>query len=369
MGNPEENTAPKIRKVVDSTQLHQISEKLFCKLPIHLIHNNQRVQVRAFNYNYPHFEIQHNLPAIESRTLLLEKDDNSIMLECTIVSRTEHGTELVKPLQLYLSKRDVRHENRTNLTEAGGGTGIVIHCIPHKEFYLLNAATNDARDRLLQQYVAAIKGLIPDAAVKISLQRRNRFSVRMKKLIDFNLPVFAPIMEHERQGDNLSLAAIPFTEYNQIMRTDGLPGDFMGEICEPLRYRGSFVVGYVQALTHAPANLKQYHSIRQIARRLEIDLDKKNIFPQNPITGKIIDISPNGIGFNYSTQRNLMSSVSVGDKVAFDARLTPEGMTTLSGKVMNISAQEKAMRFGVELEHVSEDARKAIDIMIASSKA
>ncbi|HRP70087.1 MAG TPA: PilZ domain-containing protein [Turneriella sp.] len=365
MDKPNDSPHTNSRKIIDPVQLHQITERLFCRLPIHLIHENQRVSVKAFNYQYPHFEIQHHLPAIESRTLLLEKDDNSIMLECAIMRRTEHGTELVKPLRLYLSKRGIRHEKRETLDDSLSFAGVVIHCLPHIEFYQLNAATNSGRDQLIQQYKNAIKGIISNSLVKIELQRHNRFSVRMKKLIDFNLPIFAPMMEHERQGDNLSLPAVPFSEYKQVMRADGLPGDHMGEICEPLRYRGAFIIGFVQVLTHTPANLGQYHSVRQIVRRLENDLDKRGAFPKNPITGKIIDVSPNGIGFNYTTQRNIMSSVSIGDKIVFDARFSPENVTTLSGKVMNVSAQESAMRFGVELEHISEESQAAIKKMIS----
>ncbi|MBN8221782.1 MAG: PilZ domain-containing protein [Spirochaetes bacterium] len=366
MENPSEKPAHEVRKIIDHAQLHQITERLFCRLPLHLIHNNQRHSVQAMNYQHPQFEVLHQLPRADARTLLLEKDDHSMMLECSVVGRTEKGTEVLKPMRLYLTKRGVRHENRMALGDAGSFAGVVIHCLPHGEFYKTNAATNAARDQAIQQYTAAFKGLIPDATVKVELIRHNRLSVRVKKMQDFNLPVFAPVMERERQGDDLSVRAIPYSEYTQIMRSDGLPGDFMGEICEPIMYRGAFMVGYVQVLTLGPAALSQYHQVRQLTRRLETDLEARGAFPKNPITGKIVDLSFGGIGFNYTTQRNIMSGVSTGDKIVFDARFNPENFATLSGRVMNVSAQENAMRFGVEMENVSEAARTAIDNMLNS---
>jgi hypothetical protein len=354
----------KARKIIDHAQLHQITEKLFCRLPIRLIDNNQKVAARALAYKHPHFEIEHRLPPANGRTLLLEKDDQSMMLECSVQGKTATGTEVLKPLRLYITKRGVRHENRMSLGETGAFAGVVIHCIPHGEFYKTSAATNAARDALITQYIAALKGLIPDVLIKIELQRHNRLSVRMKKIQDFNLPVFAPVMERERQGDDLALSAIPYSEYAQVMRSDGLPGDYIGEICEPLRYRDAFVIGYVQVLTRNPANISQYHSVRQLTRRLEKDLEARNAFPKNPITGKIVDLSFSGIGFLYTAQRNLMSGVSQGDKIVFDARFTPENTSTFSGRVMNISAQENAMRYGLEIENISETGRLSIDAML-----
>lgn len=366
MENPTGNAQHEVRKIIDHAQLHQITEKLFCRLPVHLIHNNQRHAVQAMNYQHPQFEVLHQLPRGDARTLLLEKDDHSMMLECSVVGRTEKGTEVLKPLRLYLTKRGIRHEDRMALGDAASFAGVVIHCLPHGEFYKTNAATHAARDQLLQQYTTALKGLIPDAKIKIELQRHNRLSVRFKKMQDFNLPVYAPVMERERQGDDLQLRAIPYSEYTQIMRSDGLPGDYMGEICEPVRYRNALMIGYVQVLTMAPANMSQYHSIRQLTRRLEADLDARAAYPKNPITGKIVDLSFSGIGFNYTTQRNVMSGVSVGDKIVFDARFSPENFATYSGKIMNMSAQENAMRFGIEIENVSEPARIAMDNMLNS---
>lgn len=364
MENPSEKPQHEVRKIIDHTQLHQITEKLFCRLPVHLIHSNQRHNAQAMNYQHPQFEVMHQAPPADARTLLLEKDDHSMMLECSVVGRTERGTEILKPLRLYLTKRGVRHENRMSLGEAAAFAGVVIHCIPHGEFYKTNAATNDARDQAIQQYAAAVRGLIPDAKVKIDLQRHNRLSVRFKKMQDFNLPVFAPVMEQERQGDDLNLRAIPHSEYKQIMRSDGLPGDYIGEICEPIRYRDALMVGYVQVLTASPTNLSQYHSVRQVTRRLEADLEARGAFPKNPITGKIVDLSFSGIGFNYTTQRNIMSGAAVGDKIVFDARFNPANVATLSGRIMNVSAQESSMRFGVEVENVSEAARTALDNML-----
>ncbi len=356
--------ANEVRKIIDHVQLHQITERLFCRLPIHLIHNNQRHTVQAVHYQHPQFEVVHNAPRADDRTLLLEKDDHSMMLECSVVGRTEKGSEILKPLRLYLTKRGVRHENRMSLGDAGSFAGVVIHCLPHGEFYKTNAASNAARDQVIQQYITALKGLIPDAKIKIELQRHSRLSVRVKKMQDFNLPVFAPMMERERQGDDLNLRAIPYSEYTQIMRADALPGDYIGEICEPIKYRDALMIGYVQVLTLSPTNLSQYHSVRQLTRRLEADLEARGAFPKNPITGKIVDLSFGGIGFNYTTQRNVMSGVTSGDKIVFDARFNPENFATLSGKIMNVSAQENAMRFGVEIENVSEKARTAIDNML-----
>jgi len=363
-GQPTSSETAKIRKIIDHTQLHQIAERLFARFPIHIVENNQKNAARALGYSHPHLEILHQLPPGPSRTLLLVKDDHSMMLECSVIGRSERGTEFVKPLRLFLSKRGIRHENRVAVS-GSDLAGQVRNVIPHPEFYRVNAGSNPVRDTLFSQYSTALKGLIPETVVKIELQKSNRLSVRMKKLQDFNLPTFAPDMMRQRQGDEQSVVAMPHSELEQVLRADGLPGDFIGEICEPLRYRDIFITGYVQVLSQrAPFTVAQYHSVRQLVRRLERDLDQKRCFPENPITGKILDVSHGGIGFIYTGQRSILSSAGVADKVVFDAHFSADNIATFSGKIMNMTSLENGRRYGIEFEHVSEGGQKALAQMI-----
>lgn len=160
---------------------------------------------------------------------------------------------------------------------------------------------------------------------------------------------------------------LPHSEHEQILRADGLPGDFMGEICEPIRYRDAFIVGYVQVLsTRALLTVQQYHSVRQFVRRLEKDLDQKRCFPENPTSGKIMDLSHGGIGFIYTTQRSILSSAGIGDKIVFDAHFNAENIATYSGKIMNMTSQENGRRYGIEFENVSESGRRALEKMLGS---
>lgn len=369
MNLPEQSPsseAAKVRKIIDHTQLHQITERLFARFPIHIVENNQKNAARALGYAHPHLEILHQMPPGPSRTLLLVKDDHSMMLECSVISRSERGTELVKPLRLFLTKRGIRHENRVAV---GGGelAGQVRNVIPHPEFYRVNAASHAARESLFSQYSTALKGLFPETVVKIELQKSNRLSVRMKKLQDFNLPAFAPDMMRQRQGDEQTVIAMPHSEHEQVLRADGLPGDFMGEICEPIRYREVFIIGYVQVLsTRALLTVQQYHSVRQLVRRLEKDMDQKRCFPENPISGKIMDVSHGGIGFIYTGQRSILSSAGIADKIVFDAHFTADNIATYSGKIMNMTSLENGRRYGIEFEHVSESGQLALEKMLGS---
>lgn len=359
-----EKNGATVRKIIDHAQLHQITEKLFVRLPLHVVQNNQKNPVRAIGYSHPHLEVVHQLPADVGRTLLLVKDDNSMMLECTVVERTARGTEILKPMRLFISKRGVRHENRTAVEGGvvnGDLVGQVRHVIPHSEFYRVNASSSSIRDGLFAQYKKAIREIIPAVQVTIELQRANRQTVRLKKLCDFNLPIFAPVMSRQRNGDEQSVVAMPHSEYEQVMRSDGLPADFIGEICEPLRYREALIIGYFQVLSlHEALTVKQYHSVRQLTRRLEQELYARHCFPENPIAGKILDVSPSGIGFVYSSQRNLLSPAGVGDKIVCEAHFAADNITTLSAKIMNMASLENGKRYGVEFEHISEEAQAAL---------
>jgi hypothetical protein len=361
---PEADAAAKARKIIDHAQLHQITEKLFSRLPIHIIENNQKNPARALQYAHPHLEVLHQMAPGQSRTLLLTKDDHSMTLECSVISRTEKGTEILKPLRLYLTKRGIRHENR--VTVSGSElAGQVRNVIPHPEFYRINATSNAGRDALFAKYTNAIKELIPECFVKFELQRSNRLTVRMKKLQEFNLPIFAPEMTRQRQGDEQTIVAMPYSEYEQVMRSDGLPGDYLGEICEPLRYRSAMIVGYVQVFsTRAALNASQYHTIRQLMRRLERDLNSRRVFPDNPISGKIVDVSHGGLGFIYTGQRSLLSTAGVGDKIVLDAHFAAENAATFSGKIMNMTSLENGRRYGIEFEGLSEAGETALKAML-----
>lgn len=361
--NSEQRDAAKARKIIDHVQLHQITEKLFAKLPIHIVESNQKNPVRALGYAHPHLEIMHQMKPAPVRTLLLLKDDHSMMLECSVSERTERGTELVKPLRLFLSKREIRHENRVGITAALAGQ--IRNAILPQEFYRVNTDGNPARDALFSRYAAALSGLIADAKISIELQKNVRPSVRMKKLLDFNLPIFAPDMMRQREGDEQSVIAMPYSEYVQVMRADGLPGDFMGEICEPIRYREAFIIGYVQVLSlHAELSVMQYHSTRQLVRRLEKDLEQKRCFPENAVSAKIVDVSHSGIGFLYTGPRANITAAAVGDRIIFDAHFAADNMATFCGKVMNVTSLENGRRYGIEFEHVSEAGQKALSRVI-----
>lgn len=359
----EQREAAKARKIIDYGQLHQITEKLFAKLPIHIIENNQKNSVRALGYTHPYLEIMHQMPPASVRTLLLLKDDHSMMLECSVNERTERGTEIVKPLRLFLSKREIRHENRVGV--AAALVGQIRNAIVPQEFYRMNAESNPTRDALCKRYAAALSGVISDAKISIELQKNARPSVRMKKLQDFNLPIFAPDMMRERQGDEQTVVAMPYSEYVQVMRADGLPGDFMGEICEPIRYRDAFIVGYVQVLSwRVELSVMQYHSTRQLVRRLEKDLEQKRCFPENTVTAKILDVSHSGIGFLYTGPRASITSAGIGDRLIFDAHFAADNMATFCGKIMNVASLENGRRYGIELENLSEAGQKALSLVI-----
>lgn len=366
MENPDQSEngdGGKVRKIIDHAQLHQITEKLFARFPIHVVESNQKNPARAVGYAHPHLEILHQMQPGPTRTLLLTKDDNSMMLECSVINRTERGTEIVKPMRLYLSKRGIRHENRVAVS-GGDLAGQVRNVIPHPEFYRVNAGSNSQRDALLAQYTNAIRELVPETTIKFELQRTTRMTVRMKKLQDFNLPVFAPEMIKQRQGGD-NIMAMPYSEYEQVMRSDGLPGDYIGEICEPIRYRGVLIVGYVQVFSlRAPLNASHYHTVRQLMRRMEKDLDTKRCFPDNPITGKIVDVSHGGIGFIYTGQRSILSQAGVGDKIVFDAHFTADNIATFSGKIMNMTSLENGRRYGIEFDGLSEAGEKALNAML-----
>lgn len=359
---------PSVRRIIDHTQLHQIVEKLFCRLPIHAIENNQKHIVKVIECRPPNMEILHHLPPAQSRKLVLDKDNNTMLLECTVIERTARGGEVLKPARLTLTNRGVRHEERIAV---GGGAeaGAIVNAIPHAEFYRFNAATHTNRDAVRTQYLTALRNLLPHADIKIDLQKSSRLSVRMKKLQDFRLPVFAPRIGIDRQGTDLDLVAMPGSEHQQIIRADGLPADTGSEICEPIYYRGVFIFGYAQAyLTEGEFSLHQYHSLRQFVRRMEADFEAKRCYPANPTLGKLSDISHGGAGFVFPMLRSLMSPVQVGDTIVFDVNFSAENRSTFSGRVASAAAQETGKRYGVEFDFLSEGNEKALAQVIPPQK-
>jgi hypothetical protein len=50
---PEADEATKARKIIDHAQLHQITEKLFSRLPIHVVENNQKNPAQGFALRSP----------------------------------------------------------------------------------------------------------------------------------------------------------------------------------------------------------------------------------------------------------------------------------------------------------------------------
>lgn len=359
---------PGVRRIIDHTQLHQIVEKLFCRLPIHAIENNQKHIVKVLECRPPLMEIFHQLPPGQARRLVLDKDNNTMLLECTVMERTARGGEILKPVRLTLTNRGVRHEERVAV--AGGiEAGAILNAIPHAEFYRFNAATHANRDAVRAQYLTALRNLLPQAEIKIDLQKSSRLSVRMKKLQDFRLPIFAPRIGIDRQGTDLDLVALPRSEHQQVIRADGLPADTGSEICEPIYYRGVFIFGYAQAyLTEGEFSLHQYHSLRQFVRRMEADFEARRCYPTNPAQGKLSDISHGGAGFLFPMTRTLMSPASVGDKIVFDVNFSPENKSTFSGRIASASAQETGKRYGIEFDFLSEGNEKALVQVIPAQK-
>lgn len=359
---------PGVRRIIDHTQLQQIVEKLFCRLPIHAIENNQKHIVKVLECRPPLMEVLHQLPPAQGRRLVLDKDNNTMLLECTVVERTARGGEVLKPLRLTLSNRGVRHEQRIAVGDSGEA-GTIVNAIPHAEFYRFNAATHTNRDAVRAQYLTALRNLLPQAEIKIDLQKSSRLSVRMKKLQDFRLPIFAPRIGIDRQGTDLDLIAMPRSEHHQIIRADGLPADTGSEIYEPIYYRGVFIFGYTQAyLTEGEFSLHQYHSLRQFTRRMEAEFEAKRCYPANPTLGKLSDISHGGAGFVFPMLRSLMSPASVGDKIVFDVNFAPDNKSTFSGRIASAAAQETGKRYGIEFDFLSEANEKALARVIPSQK-
>lgn len=293
-----------------------------------------------------------------------------MLLECQVVERTAQGSEILKPLNLTLSQRGIRHEARVAVSGSSSEAGVILNAIPHAEFFRFNAATHPNRDPLMTQYTAALKNLFPGAETKIEFQRSLRLSVRIKKLQELRLPIFAPRIGFDRQGKDLELVAMPTGEHQQIVRADGLTTESGSEICEPLYYRGVFIFGFMQVYRAETAlTLSQYHTLRQLARRFEADLDAKRCYPSNGERGKLVDISHGGAGFIYPMQRNLLSPVGRGESIVFDAQLTTDDRTTFSARVASTTAQETGKRYGVEFEWLSEENERVLKKVLPATKS
>lgn len=338
MPDPETSDS---RRVSDPTQLRQIVEKIFARVPVTLAEKRGEVPVRVTAYENGFLDVEHSEPPAPVRVLTVVQSGHRMLLECTVVVRG-FNTERLKPARLHLH-RQIRKAARIEVPE-GAKTLWITNCLPIPMVLESLSSTNAKRDAVLATFGAELSKRYPQSSIQ--LRKSNRTDSRMRMMMQYKKPVF--YTTDQQHLARIRPDFVPPEEYENARRGEGTPKTLTSEICEPLWYRSLIFYGYVQVLSSTDLRDADYDAVKSIARGLHAGM-LSAAMPNVNIRCPVVDIHETGVGFIHPHVPLVMRSFMPGSEVIFDLNFPAGPSFPCLGSIRNIRSRETNHRMGVEM--------------------
>lgn len=331
-----------VREVKDGSQIRQIVEQLFLKLPVNLVEGDSQHPVRLKPFRDGHFIIVSNRPESETRTLVLQRGEQVMLLECSVKHRVEKS-EVVKPMRLHLH-RPIRQAKRLEVID---GTLHVRNVVAIRDFPERFAKFDEKENAILQAYEKKFKESYPLATLVI--RRSSRADVRMRAMLKTGESIFAPDVASQV---GWTFGHVSFNDYKQLLQYEPLRQDIVSEITTPLSYRGLYMIGYLQVISEKPLGEDDKSKLEGFCTNLVKELENRQFFPKNPEKCQVVDVSTSGIGIDHPHNPGAMRSFMPGEEIIFDLMNNGE-VVPFQASIRNLRAQENSHRVGIQFKDLS----------------
>jgi hypothetical protein len=349
------------RQTNDPDQLQKVIEQVFSVAPVRLRDRNGETDAHILRYHQPILEIA--LPPVEARIRLLTLDhrDHLLMLECGVLKRND-ASEYLKPLRLHIRAKQ-RSETRFKVDHGGSTEPYITGCLPVATLPTALSSFDARRDAVIRVYSLALRERFPEGCeVKVLLRRSNRLDHRMRPIMHYRKPIFAP---HRFEEGHWLMAGmgdfVPYSEYRKVRTYEDVPRSFLSEVSEPLWFRGQYLYGYLQVINRAVMDLEQYGVVQQLARKLELDLEGYECLPVNHTRCEVEDLSHSGVGFMVPRNSPHVKGFMPGEAIFFTLCLPDQSPLQLGGVIQNVKNLEAGFRFGVEISRISVEDSQILD--------
>lgn len=356
------------RQSNDPAQLQRVIQQVFLKMPVRLRDRTGEREAKILRHQHPILEISGAPaePETKVRLLAVEHGDHLLMLECGVLKRGE-ASEFVKPLRLHIRPRQ-RSEVRHKIDHGEGSDPYITGCLPVASIPTTLSSLDAKRDGILRVYSMALREHYPDSAqVKVLLRRSNRLDHRMRPMMSFRKPIYAPDRFEESHWLREGMEDfVPFNEYSKIRSYQDVPRAFISEVAEPLWFRDQYLYGYLQVVHKDRIDHEMYEMIAGLARKLEADLEGYDCLPRNNTRCKVEDLSHSGVGFLVPRNSPFIKGFMPGEAIFFELCLPEQEPLQLGGVIQNVRNQENGFRFGVEIARMTPEHSKVLDAYLAA---
>jgi hypothetical protein len=346
-----------VKHISDASQLRQIIERLFLRLPVQLKEKDGFHPVKIASFENGIITITHDREEAPIRLIHLNHNNNSMFLECAVQERAD-SQEKLKPLKLHL-RRQIRKEARIEVPDRTKLT--VSNLLTLRVFPEAFTVSDEKRDRLTAAYKAELKKKFDDANIVFRLTVRLDYKMRI--LNTFRKPIYVP--------DNVNPTAVdqsiflPYNEYLKLSQYDKLPEVYVAEITEPLLYRNIFLLGYIRVVSSQHLTHEDYEIVKAIGAEFMKNMEVYGIIPKNREICPVIDITHAGIGCMHPHVPSMIRNFMPGEHVIFNINFPDDPGRVFTGVIKNMKSLEKAHRLGIQFENLYPEQTEVLDAALS----
>ena len=354
------------RQTTDPDQIHRFIERLFLRLPVKLRDKSGEYPIKVLQFDGTLLSISKPERAGGLRLLVVSHKEHQILAECKVMESGETDIERLKPTKLHIRPK-VRQEERVQVR---GGECILSSCLTQNSIPERLGSMNKKREAITQIYKNAFEERLPPGAiVNIILRKSGRLDHRMRPMQQQYKAIFAPHMKEKIKWATLNMGNfLSFTDYEKVLRYDDIPKVIISEVCEPLWFHSLYLYGYVQVFLRNMLTEENYDIISKLTRQLEVDFVGHDCLPKNRNYCRVLDINHQGLSFLHPHAPRVLKDFMPGESIIFDLYFTNDIKASFTGVIKNIKSEEKAHRFGVQLDPMTPDRYDILDEYLKSLK-
>ncbi len=345
-----------IKKISDPKQVHDITQKLFCRKPVQIQDKTGNHPVRIKDYSNGKLQLIHNLNDATVRLLSLNHGEHRLFLECRIEKRDPDGTETAMPVRIHM-RRQIRREKRVHISEGNAKVLWITDVITMKSIPDSMSGYNTRRDQIMQGFRDKLRKIF--VISDIIYRKTFRMDNRMRVMSNFGKGIYVQNRNFPQVGINGK--TIPFEEYRKIIQFDKLAESIIAEASVPLMYKNIYLFGYAMVHSTEDMDPSHYEKLEYFCRELVKEFHRSELFPRNPEHCIVTDMNYSGVGFMHPHNPAYIRGLMPGEHIMFDMHI-PSGETmAFTGVIRNMKSFEKAHRIGVEFENLNQEQRTHLE--------
>lgn len=339
-------------EITSNEEIWKILNLLFVKKKVSLLNK--------YGKSYPaEVEVWQNLLKTKSlgnnqnssERFLVAKLENKIFIcETKVKGITGDGALILEPLKIR-----IRHETNEDKKEYVPPTFYVSNVISMAEVTVFLG--DDQVKDIIRLHSRRLNHLFDVYNVYLS----DKLDERMRLMRTYDLPI---IILNRDDPQSTPSSSITFEDYTKYIKNEKAPLEFKAEICVPIKYRQTVIIGYVQVLQKKRLDLNSFNLVSLVASSIRKDLSDYKNYEESKEICKVTNFTNTEVTFLHSMNVYFARIFYVGNIVILNILANKEVKMTARTLIRNINPLDKFFSVTAQFQNLSLDQLEKIEELV-----